>query len=132
MRVRQETPADGNQVCFAFRNHLLRELRDIESPYRDHRNLDNLSYLCGHIDHAPVLLISRRMSPIPAVVATGVHVESVKAGLLQHSGHLEPLLNIAARLHIFFAGQSPGTKALHVVLQSESILNRKASCLPGA
>jgi len=47
------------------------------------------------------------MSPIPAVVATGVHVESVETGFLQNPGHLEPLRNVAPRLQILFVWQSP-------------------------
>jgi hypothetical protein len=70
------------------------------------------------------------MRPIPAVVATGVHMERIKPRFFQKPGHSEPLLNVAAGLHIFFVRQSPLTKALDVVLEAKPILNGETLAYP--
>jgi hypothetical protein len=70
------------------------------------------------------------MRPIPTVVATGVHMERVKPRFFQKPGHSEPLLNVAARFHIFFARQSSSTETLDVVLEAKPILNGETLAYP--
>ncbi|OIQ07722.1 hypothetical protein MOOTH_26750 [Moorella thermoacetica] len=72
-----------------------------------------------------MLLVDRRVGPVPGVVRTGVGIKAVVTSLLQNPRRRQPLVHVPAFFLEILAGESSLAPAFDIVLDAEAQQYRK-------
>ena len=104
-RVRKQWSSQYHHVALSFLQCLGSKLWIAHSPGCQHRYLYNLFYLFGKRQIQAAILEEWRMCPVPCIVASGIHIQSIITGFCQNFSKLQAFLNISSQLRIGFTRQ---------------------------
>ena len=104
-RIRKQWSSQYHHVALSFLQCLGGKLRIAHAPGCQHRYLYNLLYLFGKWQIQAAILKEWRMCPVPCIIASGIHIQSIISGLGQYFGELQAFLNISSQLRIGFTRQ---------------------------